>query len=81
MPKLWRVTTDNIRFYEEKGVLNPDRGEGNGYRYFTEAEALQSNIDEYNTHVEDICENNILMVSTTTTPRGQREHRFNISPK
>ena len=39
--KLLGVTTNKIRFYEKKGLINPSRGEDNDYRYFTEAEVIE----------------------------------------
>ena len=32
------ITKKNIRFYEEKGLLSPDRNSENGYRDYGEAE-------------------------------------------
>lgn len=32
--KLYHIGTDTLRYYEEKGLLSPDRGE-NGYRYYS----------------------------------------------
>ena len=39
--KLLGVTTNKIRFYEKKGLINPTRGRDNDYRYFTEAEVIE----------------------------------------
>lgn len=35
------INTNKIRFYEKKGLITPNRGEENAYRYFTDKEVIK----------------------------------------
>lgn len=35
------INANKIRFYEKKGLINPERGEENDYRYFTDDEVIK----------------------------------------
>ena len=39
--KLLNIGTNKIRFYEKKGLIHPQRGAENDYRYFTEEEIIK----------------------------------------
>ncbi len=41
--KLYHIGTDTLRYYEEKGLLSPDRGE-NGYRYYSAKSIWRMNV-------------------------------------
>lgn len=39
--KLFNITTNKLRFYEKKGLINPSRDETNNYRYYTKEDLVK----------------------------------------
>ncbi|MEG0326797.1 MAG: methyltransferase domain-containing protein [Cellulosilyticaceae bacterium] len=39
--RLLGINANKIRFYEKKGLINPERGEANDYRYFSDEEVIK----------------------------------------
>lgn len=39
--KMFNISTNKVRFYEEKGLIKPERSQNNDYRYFTEEDLIK----------------------------------------
>ncbi|EQB86347.1 hypothetical protein M918_14750 [Clostridium sp. BL8] len=39
--KMFNISTNKVRFYEEKGLIKPERNQNNDYRYFTEEDLIK----------------------------------------